>query len=127
MFLTLGVSEESVVSSDAASVVVSTVASVTSFTLATARVKRSTLWFTCSWIAEPFATNASASAIAAATSVLTEASWPSKLLALACPKATSNLVLSTKGDEGAVSASVETTVATSAIFFSTDAVTAGAS
>ena len=36
LFLTLGVSEESVVSSDAASVVVSTVASVTSFTLATA-------------------------------------------------------------------------------------------
>ena len=36
LFLTLGVSEDSAVASDAASVVVSTVASVTSLTLATA-------------------------------------------------------------------------------------------
>ena len=47
-----------------------------------------------SWLAEPFATNASASAIAAATSALTEDSWPSKFLALACVKTASSWDLS---------------------------------
>ena len=92
LLLTLGVSEDSAVASD----VFSVATSVTSLTFARAWVKRSTLWLTCSWLAESFATNASASAIAAATSILTEASWPSKFLALACAKTASSWDLSTE-------------------------------